>query len=575
VWTGLAAWVSAQLEKGRAVNVPHFFKMQFQTTAGARPMSNSSRRSASPRRSAEGLGSPVFVLADDFISEYRLVFKAALRPGASIATGVPTVDLQYSAVSQVCGVDKDTCQHLLKTLIHQIGLMMGRGSLVEVQLPGTGIISSANKCVSLIPSSFPVSGAGGGTTPRRGTPRGTPITGARPPQSPRNANSPRYGSGVRAPREVGEIALSVTPAPSISRASSRAASVASAAARETDRSIAVPGAGNDSAAAANAMIFRPTGVAGGGSPRRLRGAGLQVTYTPRDGAVVPSMNELGSKRERVAYPKFLMPERGAYVDPSPRKCQEQATAAGAIAYERYKAQLDAGVEQTTNQLHAIDTRWKEALKTDALKEQLMKEKAGEVNAYLMKQMLEKQARHEAERTRKLVTPDVYARTGYPPINSPSRCVTVRGTDGRTGGRTGGQDDIPVGRTSHRPPPAIDERATAAAEALIDRWLWLWLCCAGWRHHLTCRDLRAKEVEGYQKRAQAEALHEQIRTKQAMARYSWEREAREELLKLQAMARQLEAERATQRRNEELTRGSLKQVSDVLMIANPRDHPCEG
>eukprot|EP01047_Picozoa_sp_COSAG01_P046563 COSAG01_NODE_4384_length_5079_cov_4.707831_3_plen_107_part_00 len=93
--------------------------------------------------------------------------------------------------------------------------------------------------------------------------------------------------------------------------------------------------------------------------------------------------------------------------------------------------------------------------------------------------------------------------------------------------------------------------------------------------MTCRDLRAKEVEGYQKRAQAEALHEQIRTKQAMARYSWEQEAREELLKLQAMARQLEAERATQRRNEELTRGSLKQVSDhVLMIVNLRDHPCD-
>ena len=46
-------------------------------------------------------------------------------------------------------------------------------------------------------------------------------------------------------------------------------------------------------------------------------------------------------------------------------------------------------------------------------------------ACLQKQMLEKQARSEAERTRRLNTPDNFARTGYPPINSPSRDLYVR------------------------------------------------------------------------------------------------------------------------------------------------------
>eukprot|EP01048_Picozoa_sp_COSAG05_P025056 COSAG05_NODE_6190_length_1003_cov_1.704646_1_plen_203_part_00 len=111
VWTGLAAWVSSQLERGRAVNVPHFFKIAFTSKDGVRPLSV---RSNSPRgtpRGLDSLGDLVFILADDFVSEHKIVWRMALAPGASLATGVPTVDLQYSAVSQVCGVDKDTCHN--------------------------------------------------------------------------------------------------------------------------------------------------------------------------------------------------------------------------------------------------------------------------------------------------------------------------------------------------------------------------------------------------------------------------------------------------------------------------------
>ena len=126
--------------------MPHFFKIQFQTKDGARSLSS---RSNSPRNT-ENLGGPVFILSDDFIQEHHLVFRKNLPAGASLASGVPSVDLQYSAVSQVCGVDKDTAQHLLKTLFYQIGLMMGRGALVEILLPGSGVISAANKCVGFI-----------------------------------------------------------------------------------------------------------------------------------------------------------------------------------------------------------------------------------------------------------------------------------------------------------------------------------------------------------------------------------------------------------------------------------------
>lgn len=43
--------------------------------------------------------------------------------------------------------------------------------------------------------------------------------------------------------------------------------------------------------------------------------------------------------------------------------------------------------------------------------------------------MEKQARNEQDRVKRLTTPDVFARTGYPPINSPSRdlrAAEVRG-----------------------------------------------------------------------------------------------------------------------------------------------------
>ena len=63
---------------------------------------------------------------------------------------------------------------------------------------------------------------------------------------------------------------------------------------------------------------------------------------------------------------------------------------------------------------------RDAIKTDQLKLELMRAKAGEINTFLQKQILEKQARQEQERTRRINTPDVFARTGYPPVNSPSR-----------------------------------------------------------------------------------------------------------------------------------------------------------
>ena len=65
-------------------------------------------------------------------------------------------------------------------------------------------------------------------------------------------------------------------------------------------------------------------------------------------------------------------------------------------------------------------RRRDAIKTDQLKLELMRAKAGEINTFLQKQILEKQSRQEQERTRRINTPDVFARTGYPPVNSPSR-----------------------------------------------------------------------------------------------------------------------------------------------------------
>ena len=46
----------------------------------------------------------------------------------------------------------------------------------------------------------------------------------------------------------------------------------------------------------------------------------------------------------------------------------------------------------------------DALKTDEMKVELMRAKNGEVNSFLQKQMLEKQARAEHERQQRLNTP---------------------------------------------------------------------------------------------------------------------------------------------------------------------------
>lgn len=402
VWTGLSAWVSSQLERGRAVNVHGFFKIQFQSADGARSMSQMSNRSGrgTPRAVGE-LGTPVFILSDDFIMNHKVLFRAALPPGSSIACGVPTVDLQYSAVSQVCGVDKDTCQVLLKTLIRRLGEMMSRGALVEVELPGNGVISAANKSVSFVPTVMTKAAMmnSGAISPRNA------ALSPRASMSPRSrAGSQRsvYGAnvgGVMQPRS--EIALSVTPAPRYDPVPPPQPT--------GPREIGIPnslapGLGNDSSGAANAMIYRSDA-----KPRRMRGEG-----------VVTAVNDIGANvgQKHTAYPNFLLPERGLYVDPS--KTGKKVASQTGPAYSRYQQDLYKGIGQTQKQLSDIDTRWRDAIKTDQLKLDLMRAKAGEINSFLQKQILEKQARQEAERTQRINTPDVFARTGYPPVNSPSR-----------------------------------------------------------------------------------------------------------------------------------------------------------
>ena len=406
MWTGLSAWVSSQLERGRAVNVPQFFKIQFLTQEGTRSMSQMSNRSGrgTPRGVGE-LGAPVFILSDEFIMAHKCLFRAAIPPGSSIATGVPIVDLQYSAVSQVCGVDKDTCQVLLRTLVRRLGEMIARGALVEVELPGNGVISSANKSVSFVPTVFTKAAmaSSGAMSPRNA------ALSPRASMSPRSASQrSAYGAqvgGVMQPRE--EIAPSVTPAPRMTPMpppTPSAAQVAGSQEVGIKYSLA-PGLGNDSSGAANAMIYRSDA-----KPRRMRGEGI-----------VPAVNNIGmtaNTSKHSAYPNFLLPERGLHVDPT--RTGKKVDAQSAPAYSRYQQNLYQGIDQTQKQLSEIDTRWREAIKTDQLKMELMRAKAGEINSFLQKQILEKQARQEAERERRINTPDVFARTGYPPVNSPSR-----------------------------------------------------------------------------------------------------------------------------------------------------------
>eukprot|EP01048_Picozoa_sp_COSAG05_P003621 COSAG05_NODE_172_length_14980_cov_10.662791_5_plen_581_part_00 len=492
VWTGLAAWVSSQLERGRAVNVPHFFKIAFTSKDGVRPLSV---RSNSPRGTSRGLdhlGDPVFILSDEFIQEHKVVFRMALPPGASLATGVATVDLQYSAVSQVCGVDKDTCQALLKALFYQLGLMMARGALVEVTLPGSGVISAANKCVGFIPTDAVNTRTGSRAgSPRNNSPRATSPRRVAPMPAPGS----RIG-GVMQPRE--ELRLSVTPAPSMGSRTGYAAgggTATPAATYPTPTPPATPppqfmppahtssNQNNDSFAAATAMIHRKD--RGVERPHRMRGQGL-----------VPTMDNLGHYGAKgvAAYPKFLLPERGVFVNPAPgggSALPGPAAAAASKAYERYQVQLAQGVETTQRQLQAIDDRWKDAIKTDEMKVELMRAKNGEVNTFLQKQMLEKQARAEHERRQRLNTPDTFARTGYPAINSPSR------------------------------------------------------------------DIRARVAAKQQQAAQRNALQIQIETKQKMNKHAQDRSVREELGKLQEMARQMQEERNLMNDNEQLTRATLK------------------
>ena len=143
------------------------------------------------------------------------------------------------------------------------------------------------------------------------------------------------------------------------------------------------------------------------------------------------------------------------------------------AYDRYQNTLYTGIGSTEKQLSEIDHRWKEAIRTDQLKLQLMKSKAGEVSDFLQRQIMDKQARNQAERIKRLTTPDVFARTGYPPINSPTR------------------------------------------------------------------DLMAAEVKMMQKSAIKAALSDQMQLKKDLDDYSKEKSMNDELVKLKALATQLE------------------------------------
>jgi hypothetical protein len=141
----------------------------------------------------------------------------------------------------------------------------------------------------------------------------------------------------------------------------------------------------------------------------------------RGEGIVPAVNNIGmtaSKSKHTAYPNFLLPERGLHVDPT--RTGKKVDVQTGPAYSRYQQSLYQGIDQTQKQLSEIDTRWRDAIKTDQLKMELMRAKAGEINSFLQKQILEKQARQEAERERRINTPDAFARTGYPPVNSPSR-----------------------------------------------------------------------------------------------------------------------------------------------------------
>ena len=186
VWAGLSAWVAGQLVRGRAVNIPHFFKVSFEATDGTRPMSQLSSPRGSPRGSPAGepRGKPILILADDFILEHGVLFKTPIAPGAKLASGVPIVDLQYSALAVASGVDKDMCVEMIKLMTNVIGATMGRGALVAVELVDCGIISAVNKSVSFLPSLGRVPRA---PSSARGSPRGSPAP--RTPRSPRNVGN--------------------------------------------------------------------------------------------------------------------------------------------------------------------------------------------------------------------------------------------------------------------------------------------------------------------------------------------------------------------------------------------------
>ena len=162
-----------------------------------------------------------------------------------------------------------------------------------------------------------------------------------------------------------------------------------------------PGVGNNSREVEVALTHTYSSNAEQ-KPRRIRGGG------------VVSTRKLGLD-SFCAYPKFLLPERGYYMSP---RSNSRVSRSDHEMYGKYTDDLHSGIASTQRQLAEIDGRWKDAIRTDQMKLQLMKARAGEVNSYLQKQISEKKARSEAEREARLAAIDPYARTGYPPCPLP-------------------------------------------------------------------------------------------------------------------------------------------------------------
>jgi len=105
VWAALAGWTSEQLQKGRALNVPGFFKFKFADADAARAPS-SPRSSAAAAEAAAAAAAPVpglprrpqLLLAEDFLESTRVLFAQPSGPWDRS----PQIDLQVRAAARCC-----------------------------------------------------------------------------------------------------------------------------------------------------------------------------------------------------------------------------------------------------------------------------------------------------------------------------------------------------------------------------------------------------------------------------------------------------------------------------------------